>query len=173
MPRKRRVDKGQGRRITPSEWSVLVDAPDNSLEAYLLLNPDDLRPLQELWGEWGDAVMARWIAACPGSRPSAWWRWSARGPRLRLGGVGCPAASEARLDLGVPADWLDIDPSDPPRFESQSTFLKRLGLLTPDEARRLTPAAFEPEIVLCNRLPLFATILDEDDRDEDILRDRP
>ncbi|MFZ1429139.1 MAG: hypothetical protein WAS21_20480 [Geminicoccaceae bacterium] len=41
-----------------------------------------------------------------------------------------------------------IDPRDPPVYESQATYLKRLGLLLPTEARRLRPADFEPEPVM-------------------------
>lgn len=41
-----------------------------------------------------------------------------------------------------------IDPRDPPRFESQASYLKRLGLLLPGEERRLRPADFEPELVM-------------------------
>ena len=40
-----------------------------------------------------------------------------------------------------------IDKSNPPRFESQASYLRRLGLLAPGEERRVKPAAFEPEIV--------------------------
>ncbi len=48
-----------------------------------------------------------------------------------------------------------IDPEDPPRYESQATYLRRLGLLLPGELKRLTPADFEPELVM-----------PEDDEDE-------
>lgn len=39
------------------------------------------------------------------------------------------------------------DPSNPPLFESQAAYLKRHGLLAPEEGRRLKPRDFEPEIV--------------------------
>jgi hypothetical protein len=41
-----------------------------------------------------------------------------------------------------------IDVNDPPRFESQASYLKRHGLLLPGEAKRLKAADFEPELVL-------------------------
>lgn len=44
---------------------------------------------------------------------------------------------------GVP-----IDPSDPPRYESEAAYLKRHGLLLPGEERRLRPKDFEPESVV-------------------------
>ncbi len=40
-----------------------------------------------------------------------------------------------------------IDPSNPPRYESQAAYLARHGLLAAEEKRRLKPADFEPEIV--------------------------
>jgi hypothetical protein len=43
---------------------------------------------------------------------------------------------------GVP-----IDPSDPPRFESQASYLRRHGLFMPGEEKRLPKDAFEPEII--------------------------
>jgi hypothetical protein len=44
---------------------------------------------------------------------------------------------------GVP-----IDPSSPPTYEAEATYLKRHHLLTRDEAARLGPDVFEPERVL-------------------------
>ncbi len=40
-----------------------------------------------------------------------------------------------------------IDPNDPPIFESQAAYLKRLGLLTPAEQKRLTKKDYAPEIL--------------------------
>ena len=39
------------------------------------------------------------------------------------------------------------DPDDPPRFESEASYLRRLDLLLPDELKRLTEADFEPETI--------------------------
>ena len=105
--------------------------------------------------------MAVWVQDHPGTRPSCWWRFSAPAHRERVGGTGDPAfehlAYVPRYRLGIPVDWMDrwaaeyyekgiaFDPSEPPRFEAQATYLQRLGLLLPGERRRLTPADFEPE----------------------------
>jgi hypothetical protein len=43
---------------------------------------------------------------------------------------------------------VDLDPADPPRVESEATYLARLGLLTPAERRALATEAFVPEGVL-------------------------
>ncbi len=41
-----------------------------------------------------------------------------------------------------------IDPGDPPRYESEASYLRRLGLLLPGESKRLRKADFDPEVVL-------------------------
>ena len=43
-------------------------------------------------------------------------------------------------DSGLPA----YDAADPPSYESQAAYLKRLALFEPGEERRLKPDAFEP-----------------------------
>ncbi len=43
---------------------------------------------------------------------------------------------------GVP-----IDPQDPPLYESEAEYLRRLGLLLPGERKRLSPDDFAPEFV--------------------------
>jgi hypothetical protein len=40
-----------------------------------------------------------------------------------------------------------LDPNDPPRFEGEASYLQRHGLFLPGEAARLTPTAFEPEVL--------------------------
>jgi hypothetical protein len=44
-----------------------------------------------------------------------------------------------------PFKGVAIDDSDPPRFESESSYLDRLGLLLPGEKRRIKKDAWEPE----------------------------
>jgi len=44
-----------------------------------------------------------------------------------------------------------IDPEDPPRYESQAAYLKRHGLLTPAEEKRLSDSDFEPETLKSER----------------------
>lgn len=43
------------------------------------------------------------------------------------------------------ADAIPFDPNDPPRFESQATYLARLNLLLPGERKGLAAEDFEPE----------------------------
>jgi len=63
--------------------------------------------------------------------------------------------------LGVPDSWVGawemdyygelraerFDPTDPPVFESQASYLKRHGLLMPGENLRIKPAHYSPEIL--------------------------
>jgi hypothetical protein len=82
-------------------------------------------------------------------------------PRRRLGGTGTPlhecSAYIAPFEYGIPSAWrthgdyftsgTPIDPADPPRYESESKYLLRLGLLLPGERERLCPRHFWPELV--------------------------
>lgn len=87
-------------------------------------------------------------------------------PRKRVGGVGKPLhevlAYVPHFYLGVPTFWpmpgaedypddpavVPVDLDKPPMFESQASWLKRLGLLLPREADRLKRREFAPESVL-------------------------
>ena len=85
-------------------------------------------------------------------------------PRRRLGGTGTPSheclAYWPHFALGIPVHWLSADlreylrlaapaydPTDPPTYEAQATYLERHGLLLRDERRRLRAPDFEPERV--------------------------
>jgi hypothetical protein len=122
-----------------------------------------MTPLDRVWAEHRDAVLARHVRHWPGTRPVRWWTYDAPGQRARLGGTGTAwnewAPCGPSFEYGVPAYWcrqggsfpagaVPIDPRDPPRFEAQATFLQRLGLLLPGEGKRLTEADFEPECIL-------------------------
>jgi hypothetical protein len=39
------------------------------------------------------------------------------------------------------------DPADPPRYESQASFLRRLDLFPPGEEQRLPADAFDDEVI--------------------------
>lgn len=128
--------------------------------------------LAEVWAEYGDEVVADWIAERPGTRPSLWWLFSAPRlpvgtlpqPRKRLGGTGTPAhevlAYVPSFPFGVPAQWITptdmetwpslagnaepVSADDPPLFESQASYLDRLGLLLAGERKRLGADDFAP-----------------------------
>jgi hypothetical protein len=69
------------------------------------------------------------------------------------------------IDIGFkPGDFtkVTIDEKDPPRFESEASYLQRLGLLTPAETKYL---AIHPEL-LAPELVTFDEDEDEDDAAE-------
>jgi len=113
-------------------------------------------------------ILADWIREHPGTRPAAWWRYDAPEPRLRVGGIGdvVPAydfpdnlhfgifrksafVCERLLSAVAPfgAHLVPFDESDPPRYESQASYLKRRKLFLPGEEKRLTDADFEDEVI--------------------------
>ena len=117
----------------------------------------------EIWKEHGQAVTEAWAAKHPGSRPSWWWLFPSPRYRERIGGSGFPKsdflADVATFLYGIPECWItirdvriwpdlagkEINPADPPAFESEATFLKRNGLLLPGEDDRIKHRAWQPE----------------------------
>lgn len=125
----------------------------------------------ELWTAHRARVVREHVASEPGTRPVVWWTMDAPSePRRRLGGVGTPShevlAVYAEHRFGVPVHWIwpdlaecyrligrplavpAVDVNDPPRFESEAAYLRRLGLLLPGELRRLDETDFEPVSLL-------------------------
>ncbi len=97
------------------------------------------------WFAARDEVLAGWVAEWPGTRPNAWWLFDAPEPRAQIGGAAGAIGPGAALVFGLPKYWaLHWSPDDPPEFESEPTYLRRLGLLTAGEARRLTESDYEP-----------------------------
>lgn len=140
LSRRRREDP----RADPVLWRHLTDRPDEGDFIF------DLTAIEPAWREHGAAILADWIAEHPGTRPSCWWEYDAPEPRRRLGGTGMTCterwpAYAPWLVLGVETQWASVDPADPPTFEAEAAYLKRLGLLAPGEARRLPRGALDPE----------------------------
>lgn len=103
---------------------------------------------EPLWKIFGEKLTASWIEDHPGTRPFCWWEYDAPANRMRTGGQGSPEfevlSAEEEFIYGVPSRWVSdlsiycwpdlakhkVDPSDPPQFESQASYLKRHNLLT-------------------------------------------
>lgn len=51
------------------------------------------RPVKRLgaWRRIRESVLETWTRERPGTRPFAWWKFDAPGPRERLGGIGTPS----------------------------------------------------------------------------------
>jgi len=107
-------------------------------------NPWELFGWMHKQGAWlaiaTDAVMA-WVEVHPGSRPPAWWEWSAPELRALVGGSYTAIVGAGRCHPnGIPyiANWE----YDEPRVESEPAFLDRFDLWVPGERRRVAPEAF-------------------------------
>jgi hypothetical protein len=164
-------------QLTESERDWLLDGP--KLDRLLHLN---FRRAERLWSANRDWALAEFSRKWPGYRPWAWWRYESPEPRRRLGGTGSALFDyrdywpRANWQYGVPsmwatdkvadmfresairhgddgARWRRYDPADPPKFESQPSYLRRLNLLLPGELKRLIAEDFEPEIVPPPRVP--------------------
>ncbi|HEY2781081.1 MAG TPA: hypothetical protein VGI90_09895 [Steroidobacteraceae bacterium] len=164
MPVKRRTHKRRT-ELSPESEDWLHGEDEGDAFAHLHTR-DDLR---NLWRSYEEEILQEWIAESPGTRPARWWELSAPEPRRRLGGVGTPSSERLAYvesyTLGVPDSWVSdddldaykligsplnvpaIDPRDPPQFESQAMYLKRLDLLQSGE-RRLARTHFEPESII-------------------------
>lgn len=95
-----------------------------------LARDDDL--MRAVWEDHGREFLEKYVAQHPGRRPFAWWRFEAPEPRRRLGGTGTPISPQ--LFFGMPSVYgEDYDTANPPKFESQAAYLRRLHLLRPDE----------------------------------------
>ncbi|MDR6659783.1 hypothetical protein J2W51_002353 [Tardiphaga robiniae] len=134
-PTRKRQRAGAG-AVSEAAWAFLNDALTDDIgaswerwgleadQALFLKGP----PPAELWSQFRDVVLKRWILERPGSRPSLWWRYDAprlpRGtyeecfwdgmlpePRLRVGGVGTALQDVLAYVpvsyLGVPKYWQD------------------------------------------------------------------
>jgi hypothetical protein len=174
MPRPQRPPRERrGAPIDETIWLWLLDGerPDDDFELFLLdgLGDQPNSLLRALWNDVGASVVATFANLYPGKRPGVFWRLEAPEMRRRVGGRGvlesALLAVVPTFDHGIPSDWLlddwiwthdggrpptgyvAFDRSDPPTFESQATYLRRLKLFLPGEARRLKAADFEPERV--------------------------
>ncbi len=154
--RKRKIGPAAGwksKYLLSGEWPP-EDTPDyNPFDG---LSFDDrprkgISPAQELWELKRKELLHYWIAKYPGTRPFAWWQCDAQENRKQVGGKGVPGHKCLRLvphyRLGISTCWGQLSRDEPPQFESQATYLERLGLLTPMEQRRLTKKDYAPEIL--------------------------
>jgi hypothetical protein len=171
MPRAPRPGRERRAPVEPEtlHWLLYGERPADNFELFLMdgLGDGPKSPLRALWGSVGGALTAAYANDRPGHRPWAWWRLEAPEMRRRLGGHGVTESSLLAVvptfDRGIPSDWLlddfswtydggkppagyvALDRSNPPTFESQATYLRRLKLFLPGEARRLKAADFEAE----------------------------
>ena len=113
--------------LSDLEWGYLFDnIPANAAGAHLYfleygvgVQTPSRKTGSELWDQYGGTVISWWAIERPGTRPSCWWKYTAKEPRRRLGGTG-DLYSDNHRKLGVPCCWHTetIGPLDHlPRFE--------------------------------------------------------
>jgi hypothetical protein len=132
-------------RPSTSMWRWLLSGQRRG-PWYYLLRKD---PQEVVWATYRELVLDHYIKRHPGSRPWAWWRFSAPEPRQRLGGTGdpldaCTNLREQPYCWGVPWHWrqegdhfkrgVPLSAADPPLFESEASYLRRLKLLLPGDS---------------------------------------
>jgi hypothetical protein len=171
VPVKRRLPKTKLHpEVTPEAALWARDEEGSCLWPYV--TSDEAK--RATWNFLRDEVVREHVAEWPGTRPIRWWQYdsSPDEPRLRLGGVGTTwhqyHSRPEVLYRGRPTEWFTadtiagyvrsgsplrpaavaVDPDNPPLFESEASYLKRLGLFLKGEAKRLEPEDFEPEPVV-------------------------
>jgi hypothetical protein len=163
----------RGEPMTHEMDLLVYDALENDRETQ---SPDPPRAVPwlasgitgaDLWARKGTEVLAEHCPRFPGSRPAPWWTFQAPEVRRRVGGIGSERSAHApHFVCGVPADWTAIDPKFPPLYESQASYLDRLGLLSRAERRKLKPADFKPQSILEILGPDAAESSENGDADE-------
>jgi hypothetical protein len=148
-----------------STWTMLTLRFNETTVA----EPPTGKQTAQLWEEFGPDIVTWWAKEKPGTRPRCWWNFSAPEPRRRVGGTGVTTREAIGGEVHIssyglpdsegwmmPKDkrWLPqsesglpaFDTADPPSYESQASYLKRLALLEPGEEKRLKPDAFAPAV---------------------------
>jgi hypothetical protein len=160
--KRERVTRGTRPELSPEQLDFFLTGIDF---AFFWDEPERERD----WRAAREDILADWIRDHAGTRPAAWWKYDAPElRRLRVGGRGdvIPAYDhDTNLRFGIfrKSAFVDerllaavapvgdglvpLDENDPPRYESQASYLDRHGFLSAAERKRLTDADFEPEAI--------------------------
>jgi len=110
--------------LSLDEIGYLLDGDETGKIRWL--HPTNHELLTMIWqGCMSARIMPTWIKENPCTRPFSWWTFDAPEPRRRLDGK----ATTPHFDL--PGHW--IKKYDAANYETQYSYLKRLGLLTEAE----------------------------------------
>jgi len=151
---KRRI-KARRTPWTPHHIDTLMGGLENTMgfgDPWNLNTSDERREeilaaMRAAWMELRGALLPAWRRLFPGTRPAAWWLFESKEPRRVTAGPGLFVMRDPealpwakRLSFGAPCVFSAEDETDPSDYESQATYLDRLGLLTAAERRApLTP----------------------------------
>jgi hypothetical protein len=96
---------------------------------------------ESVWGLIVDDALLEWTAVYPGTRPTAWWWWTAPELRQLIGGTYTRILGLHRChETGIP--HIDHRYTEAPLVESEPAYLDRLQLWLPGERARVPAAAF-------------------------------
>ena len=153
MPRvKRRAKRRRGQGWSEDHIHHLLRGHAFSVDAGFgsrengTLDEDRLRLA---WEELRNPLLGDWIPEHPGTRPYAWWLCDAPEPRRVVSGIEHPMSGFRNMNGDGPREhWYGIPnpvhvlrrdecvdkglefPQLPPKYESEVSYLGRLGLLT-------------------------------------------
>jgi hypothetical protein len=142
--RKPRQSGRKGRQYDEEFAWLVADVRDNvpgvwGREIGLLGFEAEAARLRQMWDDNRDDILARWAVEHPGRRPNGFWLYDAPDPHYDyLEEIAKAVMRRIKRTHDSPA---------PQPHESQAACLRRHGLLSPAEARRLSAADFEPELV--------------------------
>ena len=129
------------REIARKSKSVISENLRNYLLTGVLLQDRDVFQLSgnrkrfsSVWEAVRKEILSPFIKVNPCTRPYAFWACATE-PRKQVGGAGVAWRLGMVADgEGLPKYWeIHWQKKDPPVFESQAAYLKRLDLLTPTE----------------------------------------
>jgi hypothetical protein len=147
MPRLRRRNKRQAVTLPGFQLEILTRgvAMRRTQDSMAFFGDRDAQRV--LWEANRQSLLDWWISERPGSRPAAWWAFSAPEPRKRIAGPEGAEREAAIADMrerfpgnvlmmakqkfGVPYTSVLGD-----KYESELTYLRRLALLTAWEAEQ-------------------------------------
>ena len=149
MPYKKKLAKKSKSVISENLRTYLLTGERKNSDGEIFRlsgSPDRLR---EVWEVVKGEIMREWIKKNPCARPFIFWLLAPE-KRTKVSGSGGWRPGMALDSDGLPKYWqLWWSKKHPPNFESQTTFLARLNLLTPIEETYLKqhPELLEPEAV--------------------------
>jgi hypothetical protein len=168
MARQRREGKPK-LEISEAALDYLLTGENPTRDAGVIIDLKCNEGDKELWAASREDLVREFVKANPGRRPWASWKFDLTEPRKRLGGRGdvYPGCDyPPNLKSGVPTRFVSeqdarifkkvspgrkfviYDPADPPRYESEASYLRRLGLFAKGEEKRIPAAAWEPEKIV-------------------------
>lgn len=131
--------------LTPEMRAWFMDDRDVPASACFMTDEQ----IRELWLAHAAELTLEYAAGWPGTRPTLWWRYSAPGHRAKTGGSGDNAhevMAYAPTYLIGACVQVNVDPLNPPRFQSEAAYLREHNLLLPGELERLTADDFTDEV---------------------------